>query len=46
MNKKLLLLVVMLAFSFKVSALSYGGCEYSQIARLKSYVTNFHIAIS
>lgn len=46
MNKKLLLLVVILAFSFKVRALSYGGCEYSQIAKLKSYVTNVNISYS
>ena len=46
MKKKILLLAIMLVFSSKVKALSYGGCEYSQIAKLKSYVTNVNISYS
>lgn len=29
---------------FDVAALSYGGCEYSQISRLKSFVSNINIS--
>lgn len=47
MNKYRKYIFVMLLFVFiginKVSALTYGGCEYSEISRLKSYVTNVNL---
>ena len=46
MKKNILFILIMLLFiSFKceVKSLSYGGCEYSQISRLKSLVSNVNI---
>ena len=47
MNKKFIYIAVfvVLFFSFKFTskALTYGGCEYSEIARLKSLVSNVNI---
>lgn len=43
--KKIVLIVVcFLLNSFYVNALTYGGCEYSKIARLKSIVSNVNIS--
>lgn len=41
-----ILLVINLFFAFntKTIALTYGGCEYSEISRLKSLVTNINIS--
>lgn len=43
MKKKLILLIMLLLSFIKVRALSYGGCEYSRISKLKSYVTNVNV---
>ena len=36
--------VLLLSFNFNVKSLTYGGCEYSQISRLKSYISNINIS--
>jgi len=45
--KKIVYFILMIVFScllfFNVKALSYGGCEYSEIAKLKSFVSNINI---
>ena len=40
----LFLLFCLLSINNKVFALTYGGCEYSEIARLKSIVSNINIS--
>jgi len=40
MKKILFLIILMHCFIANASALSYGGCDYSVISRLKSLVTN------
>lgn len=42
-NLFILFVLVLISFNFQVKALSYGGCEYSQISRLKSLVSNVNI---
>ena len=42
--KKVLFLILMFLVSFKASALTYGGCDYSTVARLKSLVNNINIS--
>lgn len=39
----ILFIVLFMGFKFEVKSLSYGGCEYSQISRLKSIVSNINI---
>lgn len=34
---------VFFIFSMKLNALTYGGCEYSEISRMKSFVSNINI---
>lgn len=46
MRKKILLLIVLLLLPINSLCLSYGGCEYSVISRLKSLVTNVNISYS
>ena len=46
MKKKFLIVLFILTsviFKINAKALSYGGCEYSQISRLKSLVSNVNI---
>lgn len=43
MKKKILLILVSFLFIGAVSALSYGGCGYSVVSRLKSVVSNVNI---
>ena len=45
-NKILLIIILLLCFSFKANALTYGGCDYSVISNLKSYVSNVNISYS
>ena len=40
----ILLLTVFLMLNIEAKALTYGGCEYSQISRLKSIVSNVNIS--
>lgn len=43
MKKKLIFTLIIFAIGIKnINALSYGGCEYSLISRLKSYVSNIN----
>ena len=37
-------MIVLFVFSFNTKALTYGGCEYSDISRLKSLVSNVNIS--
>ncbi len=45
-RKIIFLLVLMFIMKLNASALTYGGCEYSTISRLKSLVTNVNISYS
>lgn len=40
----IILLSMFLLFKVEVKALTYGGCEYSQISRLKSIVSNINLS--
>jgi hypothetical protein len=40
----ILLITLFFAFSYKCMSLTYGGCEYSQISRLKSLVSNVNLS--
>lgn len=45
MKKKILFLIITIIFySSGVKALTYGGCDYSTISRLKSIVSNINIS--
>lgn len=45
MKRKILFLIVILFFvSYKCEALSYGGCSYSEVSKLKSFVSNINIS--
>ena len=47
MKKKLCYIIFVCLFFFKIitsSALTYGGCEYSDISRLKSFVANINFS--
>ena len=45
MKKNILIIIgIMLTLNINVKALTYGGCEYSQITRLKSIVSNINIS--
>ena len=37
-------IMVLLTFSFDIQALTYGGCEYSVVSRLKSLVSNVNVS--
>ena len=44
MRKKIVLVLILLFFTkANINALSYGGCDYSTIARLKSLVNNVNV---
>lgn len=36
--------VLFLSFNLNIKSLTYGGCEYSEIARLKSFVSNVNLS--
>ncbi len=38
------LMLTLFVFPFNIKALSYGGCDYSEIAKLKSYVSNVNLS--
>ena len=46
--KKVIYFIVFLFIVFgakmNIEALSYGGCEYSEISKLRSYVSNINIS--
>ncbi len=42
--KKIMLFLLICCFSFSVSALTYGGCDYSSVSRMKSIVTNINLS--
>lgn len=45
MKKKIILLFIMVFITkLDIKALTYGGCDYSSISRLKSLVTNINIS--
>lgn len=43
MKKKLIVAFLLFIFNINVFALTYGGCEYSEVARMKSLVNNVNI---
>lgn len=45
MKKKMLLLIITILFiKIDISALTYGGCDYSSISRLRSLISNVNIS--
>ena len=46
--KKIVYLILLISVyffnNFTIKALKYGGCEYSEISKLKSYVSNVNIS--
>ena len=48
MNKRIyfviFLIIMFFIFNSNIKSLTYGGCEYSQISKLKSYVSNINIS--
>lgn len=42
--KKNILFLLISFFTFSVSALTYGGCDYSDVSRMKSIVTNINLS--
>ena len=42
--KKIILFLLINFFPFYISALTYGGCDYSDVARMKSIVTNINLS--
>lgn len=44
MKKKILLLIVLTILPIEIFGLTYGGCEYSFISKLKSLVTNINVS--
>jgi len=42
--KKIILLLIIYLLSFPVSALRYGGCDYSTVSRMKSIVSNVNLS--
>ena len=46
MKRKMILLISLLLIAFDVHALTYSGCEYSDVSRLKSLVGNVNISYS
>lgn len=39
-----ILLVISLFYKINISALSYGGCEYSEVSKLRSFVSNINLS--
>ena len=44
MRNKILFIILSLCFISNIGALTYGGCEYSDISRLKSLLTNINLS--
>ena len=44
MKRKILLIILLLSLKIDAMALTYGGCEYSAISRIKSLVSNINIS--
>ena len=44
MKKKLFILIILLILKMDVSALTYAGCDYSLVSKMKSFVTNINIS--
>lgn len=42
--KKIILFLTIYLLGFSVSALTYGGCDYSTVARMKAIVTNVNLS--
>ncbi len=42
--KKIILFLLISMFTFSASALTYGGCNYSDVSRMKSIVTNINLS--
>ena len=42
--KKIVFIILMLIFINRVNALTYGGCEYKEVTRMKSIVSNVNIS--
>lgn len=42
--KKIILFFLINFFPFSLSALTYGGCDYSDVSRMKSIVTNINLS--
>ena len=43
-NKIILLLIIVNVLPISVTSLTYGGCDYSTISRLKSLITNINVS--
>ncbi|MBE6155084.1 MAG: hypothetical protein E7163_05925 [Firmicutes bacterium] len=46
MKKKIILLLLLCLINIRAYSLTYGGCDYSLVSRLKSLVTNINISYS
>lgn len=46
MEKKILLVIALFILPINILGLTYGGCDYSSVSRLKSLVTNINISYS
>ena len=46
MKKKIILILLMFLINFRVYSLTYGGCDYSIVSRMKSLVTNINVSYS
>ena len=45
MKRKILFLIIFITFiGYNCKALSYGGCPYSEVSKLKSFVSNINIS--
>ena len=41
---KILFTLILTAFTFKINALTYGGCSYTTVAKLKALVNNINLS--
>ena len=46
MKKKILLVIILFILPINALGLTYGGCDYSTVSKLKSLVTNINISYS
>lgn len=46
MKKKILLIITLFILPINILGLTYGGCDYSTVSKLKSLVTNINISYS
>lgn len=44
MKKKLIIVIIILILKIDVNALTYGGCDYSSVSRMRSLVSNINIS--